>query len=106
YEALISDFNLIEDYWSNDDYVVPIIKSKAAYHNPIKYGDEITVDLIVEQLKSSSFELNYICKNGEGKICNKVSTVHVVVDKKTWKKTKMTDEIHEGLAKHLRQFTV
>lgn len=100
YEVLVSGFNLIEDYWNNDDYVVPIIKSEAAYHHPIKYGDEITVELIVAQLKTSSFELNYICKNDAGIICNKVRTVHVFVDKKSWKKTYMKEEIQNSLLIH------
>jgi acyl-CoA thioesterase FadM len=27
YEAMIETFNLIEDYWANENYVVPIISS-------------------------------------------------------------------------------
>jgi len=52
-----------------------------------KYGETITVEIKVAQLKSSSFELNYECKNEKGEVTNKVRTVHVCVGKKDWKKS-------------------
>jgi YbgC/YbaW family acyl-CoA thioester hydrolase len=99
YEAMIESFNLVEDYWNNEEYIVPIIKSEASYHKPIKYGETITVDIKVAQLKSSSFELNYECKNEKGEITNKVRTVHVCVRKKDWKKKEMPVKVYEGFVK-------
>jgi 1,4-dihydroxy-2-naphthoyl-CoA hydrolase len=101
YEEMISAFNLKEDYWNNDDYIVPIIKSEAAYHKPLKYGENVIVDIKVSQLRFSSFELNYECKNEKGEITNKVKTVHVCVDKKTWKKNPFSEEIYKGFEKYL-----
>ena len=101
YEAMIESFNLVEDYWTNENYIVPIISSEASYHKPIKYGEEVTAEIIVTQLKSSSFELEYECKNSKGEKCVKVKTVHVLVDKKTWKKVGMSSELKEGLVKYL-----
>ncbi|NCS89739.1 MAG: hypothetical protein AUK34_12060 [Ignavibacteria bacterium CG2_30_36_16] len=103
YESLIRSFNLKEDYWNSDEFVVPIIKSEASFHYPIKNGDEITVELFVKQLKDSSFELNYICKNTRGDLCNEVKTIHVFVRKSTWTKTKMKAEIHKGLLNYYNQ---
>lgn len=96
YEELIASFNLEEDYWDNEDYIVPIIKSEASYHKPIKYGETITVEIKVVQLKSSSFELNYECKNEKGEVTDKVKTVHVCVDKKNWKKRELPDKVYKG----------
>ena len=45
YEQLISSFNLKENYWMNEDYVVPIIHSESEYVKPIKYGDEISINI-------------------------------------------------------------
>ncbi|MFO7446949.1 MAG: thioesterase family protein [Ignavibacteriaceae bacterium] len=98
YEALIESFKLDEDYWNNEDYVVPIIHSEASYHKPIKYGDEVTVELTVSLLKSSSFELSYECKNEKGEKYTKVKTAHIFVDKKTWKKRGMVEKVREGFA--------
>ncbi len=97
YEELISSFKLNENYWNNEEYVVPIIKSEASYSKPIKYGDLINIELKVSQLKSSSFELEYICKNENGEVTNTVKTVHIFVDKKNWEKINIPEVINKKL---------
>ena len=101
YEEMIASFNLKEDYWNNDEYVVPIINSEAHYHKPIKYSEVISVEIRVSKLKSSSFELKYDCKNKDGEKCTEVRTVHVFVNKLNWKKTEMKKKLKEGLTGHL-----
>ena len=101
YESMVSSFSLTEDYWNNPKYVVPISSSEAKYYMPIKYGETITIELKVAQLRSSSFELNYSCKNERGEVCTEVKTIHVFVDKKTWKKKEIFKEIRVGLEKVL-----
>ncbi|HSP86731.1 MAG TPA: acyl-CoA thioesterase [Ignavibacteriaceae bacterium] len=101
YEELIESFNLDEDYWNNEDYIVPIIKSEASYHKPLKYGDIVTVEIKVVQLKSSSFELNYECRNEKNEVTNKIKTVHVCADKKSWTKTTLNKKVFEGFSSHL-----
>jgi len=100
YEELIESFNLEEDYWNNEDYIVPIIKSEASYHKPLRYGEFVIIEIKVSQLKNSSFELNYECKNEKGEVTNKVRTVHVCVEKKTWKKIELNKKIIEGFSIH------
>jgi 1,4-dihydroxy-2-naphthoyl-CoA hydrolase len=100
YEAMIESFNLKNNYWSNDDYIVPIIHSEAKYRNPFAYGQTANVELKVTSLKNSSFELQYECKNDRGDLCTEVKTVHVLIDKKTWEKKPLTEEIKKGLLKH------
>lgn len=101
YEEMISSFSPREDYWNNDNYVVPIIFSEAKYLKPIKYDESVSIELSVSILKKGSFELQYKCNNGNGEVCAEVRTVHVFVDKKTWRKTEITKEINEGLQKHV-----
>lgn len=103
YEEMIRSFNLREDYWTNDNFVVPILKSEASYHKPIKYGEMITIEMITGNLRDSSFELNYEIKNEQNEACTKVKTVHIFVDKKSWKKTNLVKEVKEGLQKHLAE---
>jgi acyl-CoA thioesterase FadM len=55
----------------------------------------------VTSLKTSSFELQYECKNEKGELCTEVKTVHVLIDKNTWKKKPLTEEIKKGLMKHI-----
>ncbi len=101
YEEMIQSFNLKEDYWTNENFVVPILKSEASYHKPIKYGEVITVEVNVNNLRDSSFELNYEIKNDKNEVCTKVKTVHIFVDKKSWKKTEIVEEVREGLQKYI-----
>ncbi|MGA7837041.1 MAG: acyl-CoA thioesterase [Ignavibacteriaceae bacterium] len=101
YEGLIDSFNLGEDYWANDDYVVPILHSEARYHKPITYGQTISVEVGVTKIKTSSFELQYKCKNENGDVCVDVKTVHVLIDKIDWKKKSLTDGIKTGLMKNI-----
>ena len=103
YEELIESFHLGEDYWGNEDYIVPIIKSEAAYHKPLKYGETVIVEIKIVQLKSSSFELNYECKNEKGEVSNKIRTVHVCVGKKDWKKRELPSKVFNGFEVHLKK---
>ena len=84
----------------NEDYVVPIIHSESEYVKPIRYGDEISVNVQVSQLRNSSFELTYTIKRDKVLCCH-AKTVHVFVDKKSWKKTGIVEEVKGGLQKHI-----
>jgi 1,4-dihydroxy-2-naphthoyl-CoA hydrolase len=100
YEKLIATFELKKDYWQNDEFAVPIIKSTADYLKPFKSGDEINIQVTVSELRESSFELKYKCSNQFNDLCAEVKTVHVFVNKKSWAKTNLLPEINEGLKLH------
>lgn len=103
YEKLISSINLKEDYWGNDEYVVPIISSNANYISPLKTGDDLSIEVTVSELRESSFELSYKCINQSGKICAEVKTVHIFLYKRKWEKMKIPAVIHSGLGKHFEE---
>lgn len=100
YEKLVAGFELKKDYWRNDDFAVPIIKSTADYFKPYKSGDEINIEITVSELRETSFELTYKCSNQFNDLCAEVKTIHVFVDKKSWSKTSLLPEIVEGLKLH------
>ncbi|MBX2975837.1 MAG: acyl-CoA thioesterase [Ignavibacteriaceae bacterium] len=99
YEEMISSYNLDEDYWNNQNYVVPIIECGAKYRAPFKYGDNIEIQIDVTQVRSSSFELSYKCFNQNQILCVEGQTVHVHIDKKLWKKKKMSEKLFNSLSK-------
>jgi YbgC/YbaW family acyl-CoA thioester hydrolase len=100
YEEMIQSFNLEENYWTNDDYVVPIIHSEATYHKPLVYNSFVLIELSITSISSSSFKLSYSCKNEVGDSCVEVKTTHVFVDKKTWKKKSIKDDVRAGLIQY------
>lgn len=102
YEEMISSFNLKEDYWANEDYIVPIIHSEARYHKPLIYNSFIQIELYVDKISSSAFNLAYNCTNEKGELCVEVKTTHVFVDKKTWKKKQIKENVRDGLRLHLK----
>lgn len=100
YEELIASFELEENYWQNEDYVVPIIHTEAEYIKPFKYGDDAKIEITVTQLRDSSFELSYsLLRNSE--IFVSAKTVHVFVDKRSWEKKNVPENIKEGLKNYL-----
>ena len=101
YEEMISSFNLNEDFWANKDFIVPILKSEASYHKPIKYGETVSIEITVANLRTSSFELNYEIKNANDELCTKVKTVHIFMDKKTWQKKEIIEDVKAGLQKYV-----
>lgn len=101
YEEMIQSFNLKENYWDNDDYVVPIIHSEATYHKPLIYNSFVEIELSVTSISSSAFKLSYTCKNENGNLCVEVKTTHVFVDKKNWKKKQIKDDVRAGLSNHI-----
>lgn len=102
YEQLIDSFELDEDYWNNSVYVVPIIHTECDYYRPIKYGDEIEIQLSVSNLKNSSFELTYTLLLNNEK-CALVKTVHVFVNREDWNKMNIPDNIMIGLQRQLAE---
>ena len=100
YEELINQVELEEDYWQNEIFVVPIIKSEAQYLVPISYDEEITIELTVNNIRNSGFELNYKCINEEEETCALVKTVHVFIDAESWEKIEIDPQVKSELEKH------
>lgn len=102
YEELIDSFKLKKNYWQNDEYSVPIIKTEGEFFKPLRSGNVITIQLSVSKLKAHSFELSYDWFNEKNELAAKAKTVHVFVNKKTWKKKVINEQIKKGLSVHLK----
>lgn len=97
YEALIESFELREEYFDNNYFVVPIIHTEGNYFIPMKPGDKIEVSVYVSQLRNSSFELTYNFTNSDSNTCAQVKTVHVFVDKSSFEKINIPAELLKNL---------
>jgi YbgC/YbaW family acyl-CoA thioester hydrolase len=106
YEQLIDSLNLKDDYWQSDIFVVPIIKTDGEYLKPVKTGNLISINLSVTHLKLNSFELTYEWFKSDGEIVAKSRTVHVFLDKKSWKKVHIPEEMKSGLQSHQRDYNI
>ena len=106
YEEMIDSFKFNMNYWNNEKFAVPIIKTNGEYLKPLKPGDEIKINLSVTLLKENSFQLTYEWVNSGGEIAATARTVHVFVDKSKWKKVSIPDEINKKLESHQGDFNL
>lgn len=79
--------------WEKQGYLLPVSEAHVRYHSPARYGEEITVDTKVHQVKSRSITLDYrvrrttndellatgwtkhICMNPQGRACRLPGTL-------------------------------
>lgn len=93
YQEMLNGFELKEDYFTSENYVIPIVHSEAEYFSPLKFNQDIKIKISVLKIGESSFELRYDFMDEKDYRYVCVKTVHVLVDKKSFKKTKLTDDI-------------
>jgi 1,4-dihydroxy-2-naphthoyl-CoA hydrolase len=97
YEAFITGLGTERNYFNDNDYAIPILHAEADYYSVIQPGDKLTISIKATTVKSSSFELAYVFTDDEKNIKAKVKTIHVLVRKKDFRKTELTDELLVGL---------
>jgi YbgC/YbaW family acyl-CoA thioester hydrolase len=106
YEELINSLNIKENYWQSDNFVVPIIKTDGEYLKPLTAEDQVSINISVTLLKDNSFELTYEWFNIEGELVAKARTVHVFLDKNSWKKIHIPEELKISLQSHQRDYNI
>lgn len=102
YEEFINSLNLDFDFWAGNNFAVPILHSEADYLQPLKTGDQLTIEMSVLSLKKYMYELYFECKNKDGLLCDRIKTVHIYIDRETKKKIGMDLKIYNALQKHLK----
>jgi len=100
YEEFLAHFNTQINFFDDNTYILPIIHTEADYISPIKLHENLQIEIIVTQLKKSSFELCYNISTQNEKLKCRAKTVHVCVDKKTFMKEELPEELHKSLSAH------
>jgi len=68
-------------------YYLSIVHAEADYRKQQSVGEKVVINVGCETIGDHSFTLLYTILNGDGKTAGTAKTVHVVVDRKTQKKT-------------------
>lgn len=97
YEDLMRSLELERNYFFDDEIVLPIIHAQSDYFSPIKVGEKLLISVVVSQLRDNSFELSYKFTDTNDMIRASAKTVHVCVNKKTFKKIHLPQELFEKL---------
>jgi len=101
YEEMMNEFDLDRNYFFDDDYIIPIKNANAEFIKPMYVGQDVTIHLSVSQLRKSAFELECKFIDDAGNIAAIVKTIHVLVDKNSFLKTDIPEELKNNLALHL-----
>lgn len=97
YERMIHNGELSRNYFNNENYIIPIMRTQAEFKKPIYPGAFIVIGATVSVLKKSSFELTYSITNEEGAEMAAAKTVHVFLDKTTGEQVPMPEEFTDYL---------
>ena len=100
YEKFLIKIFPQRNFFFDNEIVLPIVHCEANYFKPLKAFDEIDVNVIVNYVKESLFELDYKFMV-DGELYAEAKTVHVCVDKALFKKTNLPGDLIERLTKHL-----
>ncbi len=92
YEEWMSGLGLARDYFTDPEITVPLIHAEADYIKPIKPGETITIEILVEKIGGSSFTLNYIVYNSKNEKAAAVKTAHVFINKSSFTKCAVPEE--------------
>ncbi len=71
---------------------LPIVHAEADYAIPLRLGDGVEIEATPDQLGQSSFSIHFRVLNG-GKVAALVQTVHVCVNRRTGKKSRLPPKL-------------
>jgi YbgC/YbaW family acyl-CoA thioester hydrolase len=100
YEFFISEFEDYNVHFNNKKVGYPVINTEAEYYSPLFLGKDAEINVSVNQVRESSYELIYefIIEN---ELKAKGRTVHVCVNISDGKKQPLNNNLSENLRKHL-----
>ncbi|MGE5680984.1 MAG: acyl-CoA thioesterase [Bacillota bacterium] len=93
YEELIEGSPYKKTFFSNEKFVVPIVHTEADYLRPLYPNTILRIEVSAGEIRESSFELNYRLSDENQQECVRVRTVHVFVDKVSWKKASIPADL-------------
>jgi len=100
YEDMLIESLPESNYFSHNQIVIPLVHAEADYLAPINLHQHVTLKLSVDEIKTTSFQLITEFYDQSDNLCAKVNTVHVCVNKDSYDKTEIPDDLREALSKH------
>lgn len=99
YEALLDEAGVsLADGIAGDGPLLPIVRCEADYSRPVRLGDRLRIEVLLEREGRSSFTLGYRFTGEDGEERARARTVHVAMDRETGASAPLTDGMRAGLA--------
>ena len=72
-------------------------EARVRYQAPLRFDDEYDIKVRVGEMRHSSWTFDYAIDRADGTHCADVSTIQVMIDRKTGRPTRMPAELREIL---------
>ena len=79
------------------DMHIPVVHAEADYLLPLAHGETVTVTVTPGKVGNSSFTMDCIFADHQGRTAAKVRSVHVCIDPASRQPTKLPAELREKL---------
>jgi acyl-CoA thioester hydrolase len=74
-------------------------EARVRYHAPLRFDDEYDIRVRVGEMRHSSWTFEYAIDRADGTHCADVSTIQVMLDRKTWRATRIPADLRDILAR-------
>ncbi|MEA1888687.1 MAG: thioesterase family protein [Pseudomonadota bacterium] len=101
YEAFMSDIGFSLDKLIREKQLLPLINSEADFQQPIRHGDNVSIQLQIKRIGNSSFTVNYRFLGQQNQQFATASTTHVYLDKDGRKSRALPEALRTELSKYL-----
>jgi YbgC/YbaW family acyl-CoA thioester hydrolase len=89
------------EWFKNKEWGVPLRHVEADYLQPMRPGDRFSVNIRVAELGDSSVHFDYDFRGSDNKSVARVKTSHVFVERGSFKKVPVPDNVRTVLARDL-----
>ena len=72
-----------------------VVKAECEYKLPIELKDTVIITLEIARIGNSSFDIDYVLHNGNGKLFGQAKTVMVCYDDKAKKTTRIPENVKQ-----------
>lgn len=97
YEELLAEFSPGRDYFTDPEFVIPIVHCESDFNEVMLTGEEVTIKVFTAAIKNSSFKLEYEIYGAKDNLKAVVRTVHVFIRKDNLAKTEIPEMLREKL---------
>jgi acyl-CoA thioester hydrolase len=72
-------------------------EARVRYHAPLRFDDEYDIKVRVGEIRHSSWTFEYAIDRGDGLRCADVSTIQVMIDRKSGRATRIPAQLRQTL---------
>jgi len=84
-------------------YFLPIVHAESDYKHKLQVGDRITISIKVGHIGRTSFSFEYAIHNTRKLLVGTAKTVHVTVDRKSYRKTPLPKKLRDALVRYAQK---